>query len=344
VQAYLGVDAGGSHTRAVVVSAEGEVLGYGWAGPANFRTNPIEVARAAVVEAVGMAVGEMAAAHPVGPEVVAAFIGSAGLEEPGDEGLARELLGGVVAPHQVRIDSDVLAAWAGAFAGAPGIVVSAGTGSICLGVTSSGNRVRAGGWGPVFGDEGSAYAIARRGVKAALASVDGRGPKTSLLPEFFKFLGFETELGSDVLELHGANLTGWLYGAGRTQADIARFAPLVEDAALRDDPAAVEILERAGGELAVLVAAVIRRWGAEGEAIPVSTSGAILRRSSLVRESFLATLDEMVLSVEVRDPLFTPEIGSVLLAMELAGRDRSEAILRRINESAAVIGRSVGAA
>src|SRR5690606_1041239 len=120
----------------------------------------------------------------------------------GEERQGRELLGGVASPRHVRLDSDVIAAWGGAFGGQAGIVLCAGTGSICVGVTAAGERLRAGGWGPVFGDEGSAYAIARHGIKAALASVDGRGKATSLLPEFLRFLGVEAEMGCDVLELH----------------------------------------------------------------------------------------------------------------------------------------------
>jgi N-acetylglucosamine kinase-like BadF-type ATPase len=61
-----------------------------------------------------------------------------------------------------------------------GIVVSAGTGSIAFGIDDEGMRMRCGGWGPIAGDEGSAYWIAVQAVSHILRSFDGRETKTEL--------------------------------------------------------------------------------------------------------------------------------------------------------------------
>lgn len=336
MRAYLGVDAGGSHTRALLVSEDGEVMGAGRSGPANFRTGAVVHARVAVRDAVRQAIDQ--ASSRAGPrqviEVAAAFLGSAGLEDTGDEKLAWDLLGGAVAPRRLGLDSDVYTAWAGAFAGEPGVVLSAGTGSICLGVTESGRRIRVGGWGPAFGDEGSAYAIARQGIEAALAMADGRGAATQLLDELLRFTDIAEEWGSGGLERYGTELTNWLYSPGRYQPDIAGFAPLVENAALRGDPVALKILDRAGIDLAVMAATVVRQFEADGPPVRLATNGSVLRGDGPVRVRFLAALEAEKISAAIAIPRFPPEAGAALLAMQLGGHELRPNLLERLASSA----------
>ncbi len=337
MRAYLGVDAGGSHTRALLVGPDGEVLGAGRSGPANFRTGAVVHARVAVRDAVRQALDQVSKTSTSGTrrgvEVAAAFLGSAGLEDKGDEKLALDLLGGAVAPRRLHLDSDVYAAWAGAFAGLPGVVLSAGTGSICLGVTASGRRIRVGGWGPAFGDEGSAYAIARHGIEAALATADGRGDSPRLLDALLRFTQTAEEWGPDGLERYGAALTSWLYAPDTNQPDIARFAPHVEDVASRGDNVARQILDRAGKDLAAMAAVVIRRMEPDGRKVLLATNGAVLRNDGPVRMRFLSALEAEGVAVEIANPRFPPEAGAALLAMELGGLERSEELLYRFSHS-----------
>jgi N-acetylglucosamine kinase-like BadF-type ATPase len=79
---------------------------------------------------------------------------------------------------QVCTDADI--ALYGATDGAPGLVVIAGTGSICCGINARRKRFCAGGWGPIAGDEGGGAWLARRALRAVAYAFDGRGPKTAL--------------------------------------------------------------------------------------------------------------------------------------------------------------------
>ena len=335
MRAYLGVDAGGSHTRALLVGEDGEVVGAGRSGPANFRTGAVVHARVAVRDAVRQAVDQ--ATNGSGArqaiEVVAAFLGSAGLEDPGDEKLAWDLLGGAITPRRLGLDSDVYTAWAGAFAGEPGVVISAGTGSICLGVTGSGKRIRVGGWGPAFGDEGSAYAIARQAIAAALYMADGRGASTALLDELLRFTETAKEWDSGGLDRYGTGLTEWLYSPGRYQPDIASFAPVVEDVALRGDEVALRILDRAGVDLAAMAATVVRRFVTGETPVPLATNGSVLRGDGPVRVRFLAALEAENVRAQISIPKFPPEAGAALLAMELGGLERRPNLLERLSAS-----------
>jgi glucosamine kinase len=70
---------------------------------------------------------------------------------------------------RVRVIADVEAAHHGALGGTPGILLLAGTGSIALGRDARGRWARAGGLGPLLGDEGSAFAIGRDWLAADAA-------------------------------------------------------------------------------------------------------------------------------------------------------------------------------
>jgi len=172
----LGVDGGGTKTRAVIVDAADEVLGEGLAGP----SNPLRVGVVPAALAVRVAVERAcAAAHVRRGDIAAAQVGLAGSRRSDLRERMREALSGLgIKPLEVVTDADI--ALFGATEGKPGLIIIAGTGSICCGVNGRGRRVCAGGWGPLAGDEGGGSWIARRALQAVAKGVDGRGPETSL--------------------------------------------------------------------------------------------------------------------------------------------------------------------
>jgi N-acetylglucosamine kinase-like BadF-type ATPase len=86
----------------------------------------------------------------------------------------------VLPAAHLEVTNDAVIALAGASAGGPGIITISGTGSIALGRNAEGRGARAGGWGYVFGDEGSGFDVARQAVRAALRMEEGWGPATCL--------------------------------------------------------------------------------------------------------------------------------------------------------------------
>ncbi|MCA9839190.1 MAG: hypothetical protein KC422_19925 [Trueperaceae bacterium] len=297
---FLGVDAGGSHTRAILVSSHGDVLGYGQAGAANHRTGSFDSAAAAVQSAVSKAIGNTQIT-----EVVSACIGSAGLEESGSEEEGRKLLGNALRAHKVILDTDAYIAWAGALGLQAGLIVIAGTGSIALGIDAEGNRYRVGGWGPFFGDEGSAYAIAAGAIKEALKALDRRHDDTVLVHELLKFANLKGEL-SEI----PAKLTAWLYEANKSPAVIAQFSLLVAKLAQENHQVSRSILEHSGRELAELAIMAASKF----TGIPrLSYGGSVLLRNRFVKEAFISTLKYA--GIGCVEPLLSPVKGAGLIAL-----------------------------
>ena len=302
---FLGIDAGGTQTLAVVISEDGDVLGLGKGGPANHVSLGEDVARRSVALAVEEAFGGLSLL----PATVA--FGSAGLEAPGDLDTARRLLPESLRSLPIIFDTDAIMSLEGALGGDPGIVVAAGTGSIAYGRDESGRRVGVGGWGWRIGDEGSAYWLATEALRAICKAEDGRGPLTVL-----------TAMVLDELNLPDSQaLLEWVYVPERTPDDIARLAPVVEAAAVSGDSVADWLLTKAAEELADAVEAVARRLGC-----PRSTGGAglLLRRSLPFADSsrrFRADIERRGISADVHEPVLAPVAGAAIQAWRLgAGR------------------------
>jgi glucosamine kinase len=322
---FVGVDAGGTRTRAVCISGSGELLGQGQAGPANHTSGGWSQARSSISDAIACATSFLDADAPV--VVNTTFIGSAGLEQTGDEVEGRRLLDDRIRSRLVCLDSDAYAAWAGAFRCRPGIVVIAGTGSMCLGIDAEGQRVKVGGWGWRVGDEGSAYGIAIDAIRAALQTVDGRNDADALWNALRSFVLGVPEAG-DGGEAEVMAVRAWLYDPARFAAEIAAFAPRVDDAAAAGCVAAKAILERAGTELAVMVRSVARQLG-HPTRLPVALMGGVLRRSPGVAAAFHDALG--LDDATVLEPAYEPEVGAALLAMHAARRPPDADVLARLD-------------
>lgn len=314
---FLGIDAGGSQTRAALVSVDGKIFGCGTSGPANHLTGDRKMASASLREAVKVAIQN----HPMRNGVLAVQgigIGSAALVSRGRSEEARELLDGIVVSETIILDTDAYTAWAGAFGCQPGIVVIAGTGSICLGVSDTDQRARVGGWGWRFGDEGSAYHIAAQGIRLALQMADRRLPERRLWHALQRFLGLDPQvetLSSDVTEQF---VEAWLYDSERTPADIAAFAPFVAVAASEGSLSAHALLINAGSELTRMVSAAAAQLPL-APPIRVAYQGGVLTGNKLVRDALITGLRDLAVPSEVGEPLHAAEFGAALLAIQACG-------------------------
>jgi len=311
----LGVDGGGSATRSVIISTEGEVLATAEAGPSNPITIGAERALANILEAV-----DEASARCGVHEFLASRLGVAGTDR---SRLRQELLDGMRPSFgDTAIVSDAASALAGGTGCRPGVVVIAGTGSIAYGENRLGETARAGGWGWRLGDEGSGYTIGLKAILTALRAQDGRGPETVLKQKIVSHLG----LGrlEDIID--------WVYEPGREPRGIAYLVPLVREAEAEGDEAAALVMAEAGAELGFVANAVIRRLGMSGE-FPVSLNGGVFKQPSGYIIAFEEVLRREAPECALIKPRMPPLLGSGLLALKFLGVTIDEALLQRVEKS-----------
>ena len=147
-----------------------------------------------------------------------------------------------------------------------GVSVVVGTGTITLGMSNHASH-RAAGWGPAFRDPGCGYDIGQRGLAAAAASVDGRGPRSALEEAIAVACRVDSMLQA----------MQWAYKEPHSWSRIASLAPAVIQCARGGDGPACDLLQECAVELVKSVKAV---WSRVAEhdcsALPLALSGGLL--------------------------------------------------------------------
>jgi N-acetylglucosamine kinase-like BadF-type ATPase len=300
----LGVDGGGTVTTTWIADAEGNVLGRGQSGASNIKAVGAKAAMTALDLSIFSAFQD--AGLELGP-IDVSCLGLAGFDRPDDKDwLNRWAANSAWARRLILVnDGDLVVA-----AGTPegwGVGLIAGTGSIAVGRAPDGRKERAGGWGFLFGDEGSAFAIAVAGLKRVARHADGRDPEKAggdaVTSQICRFL-----------EIDGPQeLIAAVYGPGFDRARIARLAPAVVAAAEEDPTIIDEILEPAGRELAEMVIAVARKLGWRDCRLPLAMAGGFLLKCPIVSRILVDLLRKEGYEVEPR-AVPEPVEGAIILA------------------------------
>jgi len=314
---FLGVDGGGTKTAFALVDAHGQVLARHEESSAYY----LEVGMdgAAAMLARGCA-ALFAAGGVTAGDIAFAFFGLPAYGEdravqPQLDALPRAVLG----HGRYLCGNDMVCSWAGSLACADGISVIAGTGSMAYGEVK-GQRARAGGWGELFSDEGSAHWIARAGLALFSRMSDGRTPRGPLHALLRERLALRDDL--DLCQVVYGELKG-------ERSKVAALSRLVSEAAGQGDLQAAAIIESAAAELAALVDAVRGQLGVEPDTeVAVSYSGGLFGAQGPLRAPFaraLAASDAGAYRLVA--PRLPPVLGAALYAALAAGAPLDPAAL-----------------
>jgi N-acetylglucosamine kinase-like BadF-type ATPase len=301
MQAVLGIDGGGTRTRASII-AGGRVLAHAESGSIkrlrvgaeaaeeNLRALLKDVyAQAGVMEVRAASVGVASASMPGTAEWIAAVFRDFGVERSE-----------VVGDEVIALDA--------AFRGGPGILQIAGTGSNTIGRAPDGCRESAGGWSSRLGDEGSGYWIGLHSLRRALNAYDREEP-TEILRRVGEIWG--TPSLEDLINL----------GDSTPGPDFAALAPTMNELAEAGDPVALGVLRQAAADLVesvLLVRAKLRRkHGIEGE-VPVAWTGGVVEKMRLVREGFFGGLSAAAPRMPVGREAVVSLEGALWRAKQLA--------------------------
>lgn len=318
----LGIDGGGTRTRAVIADETGYICGFGKAGPSNYNDVGLDVARANVLSAVYAAHAE---ANLNGDLCAAAFLGMAGMVSNRD----RELIEMIAAELPLRNDAfigadhDCRIALAGGLSGRPGIVVIVGTGSSVYGRNSQGEDWRSGGWGYLISDEGSGYWLGLQALRLTVMHFDGRIEAKDLAWRVMQELQI----------VDPQDIMNRIYVPPLSKAEIAALGPLVIEFSQQGNPYAQQLIQQGVEDVAKCVLAVAHRLN--------------LNKPEIVITGGLASLGEPILGPlrasicgHLCDCQFTPAelppvIGAIVLAL-------SHIVPENLERAAALLRTTVG--
>ena len=293
----VGIDAGGTKTRAFAITPRGDIAGRGAGGGANLLSSPDPQG------SIGAALSEALA----GRAAEAVVLACAGGERDADRDRGRAILSSLLGPHvPVAVTHDAKAAlYAGNPAGC-GVVLVAGTGSIAYGRNGQGAERRAGGWGYLVGDEGSAVWLGTEGLRAASYDHDGCGSPTRISGHLF----------ADLRVADFPGVLASLYGRPYPPPAILAATRAVARAHAEGDPIAVDIVRRGARGLAGMAAVVARDLGLEGG--PLYLAGGAFENVRPLEQAVRVELLGLLPRAAVEPVREEPAMGAARLAAALA--------------------------
>jgi len=301
-----GVDGGATKTVAVVGRLDGTLLASAHAPSSNYHNVGAGKAAKSIRIGVNSACRH---AHMAASGLETVVMGLAGMDCPRDFRVGQRVAGLTnLGKRRIVVHDSVIAIYA-ATLDRPGIVVNAGTGSFAAGIGTDGRTIRAGGWGNIIDDEGSAYDIGRLGIRAALRASDGTERKTAiakLLVRKFKLHALE-----DVIHE--------VYKRPMTVEEISSISKLVGQAAVNGDQAARSLFAYEGRALANFVSAIARRLDMTRSKPDIYCTGGVFNAGPVLLNPFRRELRKNVPRFVLRHPRFEPVIGAFILALKEHG-------------------------
>jgi glucosamine kinase len=300
-QLYLGVDGGGTKTNIALMNENRQVTCEGSAGP----SNPLRVGIETAVTNIAKAINEACDRDGVSRgDIASVTLGLAGVRRADLKRSVRESFIKRMGIRKVEVVTDAEIALYATTQGKPGLVVIAGTGSVCLGKNEKGEMAISGGWGPLAGDEGGGVGIAQQALHTIAKASDGRGVPTKLsqrASEYFRASGPE-------------NLIVAIYSPQVDNTRIAGFARLVVETAQDGDEIAIGILRDAGFELGLAACAVIEKLDLENRKVPIGCVGSIFNAGKLLTEPMLQKVRLCSPKAFLTEPIMPPAHAAALMA------------------------------
>lgn len=300
MKAYLGIDGGGTRTRSLLVSESGDILGRAVTGPSNVQQVSMETLRDNLQQLLNQTFTNL----PDHIEYISSCFGLAGAASAKNKDEIRDILVSLtpVPSEPPILTSDAHIALIGALANRPGLMLIAGTGSICLGRDADGITHRTGGWGPTYDDLGSGSWIGQQAMQAAFQESDGRRPSGPWQRNVLKRLRCNS-----IEELLCKVKTGEV-----SNPHVAALAPMVIQLSQAGVSAADDILNRAVRELVRAVSVTYRK--AKLGTAPLVLVGGLLEKSDLFRERLATALKIEEPEIQIQKSLMTPIVGAVVVA------------------------------
>ncbi|MCP4418245.1 MAG: hypothetical protein GY805_16610 [Chloroflexi bacterium] len=304
-QFVIGVDGGGSKTAVSILSLDGQVLGRGRAGSANYHNVGISRAKANLWLAMQAAATKAGVAVLDATAVTWSLAGIDRLAERQQfEQMAAEMLPNI----RVHVENDAVSALVGGLGHRCGVVLIAGTGMIAYGENSTGERVRAGGWGPFF-DQGSGYDIVQTTLRACIRHHDQQNHASAQ---------FIADLLAAIKLEKPTDLLSWIYADKRHISDVAALAPLVLNAAKKGEKFALDAVNRGAIGLVTAVTAVAQHLGYTDMFLLVM-SGSLLTKSNFYRGIVTQAIKTALPQAQIHLSQADATVGAALIALEAEG-------------------------
>lgn len=303
---YLGLDAGATKTKAVLLSSDLKIVSEADAPGANAAEIGIERAIKSIEQAV------LSLIKNNNNEEIKACFAIAGVDTKHEKQI---WLDAIEKSDRIKhiiqdpiVINDTIAAIRSATKSKNAVVIIAGTGSNCWGINESGDEARTGGGAYILGDEGGAYDIGLKILKAVHKSIDGRSPQTILKELLFKKYNINNR----------EELVNLIYSKPWEKPDIAQVAQLIEKAAEEKDETALKILKESINEIVLMIETVVKKLDLQDKEYDLVTTGSVFNIEKLFKEEIKKRIREFSPKVKFPEQMFDSATAAAYLAKESA--------------------------
>ena len=298
----IGIDGGGTATKAAALDISGRLVARSAAGSMNYNFMPMENCVSNVCGAIRkLMLGDRC-------HIVACAVGDPSIDDEvkyaPSERFINELRdrAGFGKDMPILLKSDVFMCLYGLTEGEPGVLVIAGTGSMGMAINERGDTMTVGGWGNPCADKGSGYDIAVKALSAVFDEADKTGPPTLLTEKSLEF--YEVAKPRELI--------GIFNGGGSGRPDIAAFAPVVSACAEMGDKTALGIIAQAADDLAGYALSLLRRMKKKCR---VGIYGGVFSNNAAIRMRFGQTVSRHFPETDIGFPETLPEIAAARYAL-----------------------------
>ena len=312
----LGIDGGGSRTRALLCDTHGQIISQGLSGGTNPRTSSAGELKAHLQEAIEQATRSIDCS-----KILAAHFGIAGAGDARTRAKVQAITKELLSEQTTRtIGHDLEIALAGGLGSNAGIVLVAGTGSACYGRTCDGRSAKCGDWGDLVDDVGSGSWIGLRALQVCVRQTDGRLPESPLKQAVMDFLKIE----------HMDAFKTRIHDSGLSRRERAQLAPIILDLASKGDEVSLAIVAEGVDALTSCVFITSRQLGIKSPTVLLA--GGLLQHTYF-SNSLEAALNARIPNAIITQPILSPTAGAVLMALKAANCEISDASIEKLKEA-----------
>ncbi|TWT13326.1 BadF/BadG/BcrA/BcrD ATPase family protein [Planomicrobium sp. CPCC 101079] len=316
----LGIDGGGTRTSGIVADEKGNI----YMQVATGRSNPNTLSQRGFEQVMkDLLLGLKRQNEEIYKQIAVCFAGIAGVDESRRTAEVSELLRGFLPEDAILIvQNDAINALHSGTVGEAGIVQISGTGAITFGINEQQKEVRAGGWGFLFDEGGSGFAIGKAALRAVFKEYDLRGSATSLTGRLLEH--FQVEEVTEIINQ--------VYGQEYARAVIAPLAPLVVEEAGASDEIAQRILVNACEEMLQSIETCHRQLFEPDHPTTIILAGGVFSDWPLFSSIFNGLAKDTLPNVNFRPTQIAPVAGAVVAGLKSQGMAPADTFVRRINE------------
>lgn len=317
----IGIDGGGTHTRCAVVDAQGWVQNFVISGPSNLNFTDEPTVATTLNRLINQALYTKSKERS---KVRALCAGIAGSGQATNRKQIRSIFNRIAELRSATFscETDASIAFEAAHKTRPGILLIAGTGSVCLARNEHAESFRIGGYGSFVDDAGSAYWIGYKALEQAVRQYDGREMRTALLPTLFQELKITPS--SSIVET--------LIKLQNNRNRVAELCPIVIELAQRQDSGALHILNHAVQEYKKMVSAALARSNIK-QAQDLVLTGSVFTENEIIRNMLIRLIDFEFPYVQTRILTGQPIEGAITLAAHKAHFSINEQFLKNLSQS-----------